>query len=259
MPNRKYVDFHPEQSKTLRHPDYDYCHRFNRNILKSSISCFYWRTCVMVKLKHFKAKNVKTLRFNIVWLCDRNKKERRKKKQEGKPLLFSSRGHGGASAIMQQRWGELLQSKFLFVRGDNLQLGNRPFYVPPSPVIGCHWSCVRGETSSWLFSWFPRRFFSHCILSLWRSNRCATVGFLLKKKKKKKNRNRIRLITRTIGARFFGGHRDARSAGWQEERFNFSTDLTSSCKQQQQQQRQKQKQMQISSQLYPPQKNVPQK
>lgn len=53
----------------------------------------------------------------------------------------------GAAAILRRAdaWRELLQSKFpFFVCEDNLQLGNRAFYVPPSPVIGCHWSCVRG-------------------------------------------------------------------------------------------------------------------
>lgn len=90
----------------------------------------------------------------------------------------------GAAAILRRAdaWRELLQSKFpFFVCEDNLQLGNRAFYVPPSPVIGCHWSCVRGgETSSWLFSWFPRPFFSlspsppqpHSH-STWRPNRHA--------------------------------------------------------------------------------------
>lgn len=89
-----------------------------------------------------------------------------------KALVFLQRSY------YAQRWGELLQSKFLFLWEDNLQLGNRPFYVPPSPVIGCHWSCVRGKRLHGSFPDFPGDFFSHCILRLWRSNRCATVGFL---------------------------------------------------------------------------------
>lgn len=43
---------------------------------------------------------------------------------------------------------ELLQSKFLFFSlfcgGTIYNLVINLFYVPPSPVIGCHWSCVRG-------------------------------------------------------------------------------------------------------------------
>lgn len=73
---------------------------------------------------------------------------------------------------------ELLLSKFLFLWGDNLQLSNKPFLCAS---IACHWMplvmCER-ETSSWLFSWFPRRLSPRCTLSLWRSNRCATVSFL---------------------------------------------------------------------------------
>lgn len=47
-----------------------------------------------------------------------------------------------------------------FVCEDNLQLGNRAFYVPPSPVIGCHWSCVRGgKRLHGSFPDFPGHFF----------------------------------------------------------------------------------------------------
>ena len=93
-----------------------------------------------------------------------------------------SRGHGGASAIMRKD-GEHCCSRNSFLWEDNLQLGNRPFYVPPSPVIGCHWSCVRGKRLHGSFPDFPGDSFSHCILRLCCSNRCATVGFLIKKEK----------------------------------------------------------------------------
>lgn len=56
-----------------------------------------------------------------------------------------------------QRWVELQQSKFLFVRGQ-FTTCNRLFYVPPSPVIGCHWSCVRGKRLHGSFLDFPGDF-----------------------------------------------------------------------------------------------------
>ena len=87
------------------------------------------------------------------------------------------------------------------------------FYVPPSPVIGCHWSCVRGKRLHGSFSDFPGDFFSHCILRLWCSNRYATVVFLWKKQKLP--------VIRSINVSPHSPHSAARSPGWQEERFNF--------------------------------------
>lgn len=52
-----------------------------------------------------------------------------------------------------------VQIPFFVCEEDNLQLGNRAFYVPPSPVIGCHWSCVRGgKRLHGSFPDFPGRF-----------------------------------------------------------------------------------------------------
>lgn len=96
------------------------------------------------------------------------------------PILLLSRCHGGASSIMRRRDGENCCSRNSFLWEDNLQLGNRPFYVPPSPVIGCHWSCVRGKRLHGSFPDFPGDVFfslpplhSH---SIWRSNRHATLS-----------------------------------------------------------------------------------
>lgn len=51
-----------------------------------------------------------------------------------------------------------VQSRFLCE--DNLQLCNRAFYAPPSPVIGCHRSCVRwGGRLHGSFPDFPGDFF----------------------------------------------------------------------------------------------------
>lgn len=99
--------------------------------------------------------------------------------------VFSSKEHGGTPAIMRKD-GENCCSRNSFLWEDNLQLGNRPFYVPPSPVIGCHWSCVRGKRLHGPFPDFPGDF-SHCILRLWSSNQYATLGF-------KKNVPLIRFI-----------------------------------------------------------------
>lgn len=88
----------------------------------------------------------------------------------------------GAAAILRRADAlrELLQSKFLFCvcEEDNLQLGNRAFYVPPSPVIGCHWSCVRGgKRLHGSFPDFPGHFFPLSLFSpqphshsTWRPN-----------------------------------------------------------------------------------------
>lgn len=53
---------------------------------------------------------------------------------------------------------ELLQSKFLFCGGTIYNLVINLFYVPPSPVIGCHWSCVRGKRLHGSFPDFPGDF-----------------------------------------------------------------------------------------------------
>lgn len=61
---------------------------------------------------------------------------------------------------------ELLQSKFLFCGGTIYNLVINLFYVPPSPVIGCHWSCVRGKRLHGSFPDFPGDF-SPAALSLY--------------------------------------------------------------------------------------------
>ena len=56
------------------------------------------------------------------------------------------------------------------------------FYVRLSTVIGCHWSCVRGERFHGPFPDFPCDF-PHCILSLWRPNQQSmSLSAVLKKK-----------------------------------------------------------------------------
>lgn len=76
-----------------------------------------------------------------------------------------------------------VQSRFLCE--DNLQLCNRAFYAPPSPVIGCHRSCVRwGGRLHGSFPDFPGDFFSLPLSpqlhshSIWRPNRHADQLFL---------------------------------------------------------------------------------
>lgn len=57
---------------------------------------------------------------------------------------------------------ELLQSKFFFFPffcgGKIYNLVINLFYVPLSPVIGCHWSCVRGKRLHGSFPDFPGDF-----------------------------------------------------------------------------------------------------
>lgn len=74
----------------------------------------FYKFCIMLKLKHLKVTVQLlcwTVRYNIWWLSDRNRKQ-----GVENPLVFS-RGHGGGFCYYAQRWGELLQSRFLFVRG----------------------------------------------------------------------------------------------------------------------------------------------
>ncbi len=124
----------------------------------------YKRVCIMMELKHCKPRrSLEPKEIFSGWLMET--------KGEGE--------HGGASAIMRKD-GQNCCSRNSFLWEDNLQLGNRPFYVPPSPVIGCHWSCVRGKRLHGSFPDFPGEFFSHCILRLWRSKQYATVDSLKK-------------------------------------------------------------------------------
>lgn len=90
----------------------------------------------------------------LQWQKEKAGEEEKKKK---KPSPFSPDDMEGASAIMRKD-GENCCSRNSFLWEDNLQLGNRPFYVPPSPVIGCHWSCVRGKRLHGSFPDFPGDF-----------------------------------------------------------------------------------------------------
>lgn len=119
------------------------------------------------------------MHFNILWLSDRKKQQgRKKKKKPQRTLSVFSRWHIEGLLLLCAKMGRIAAVEIPFLWEDNLQLGNRPFYVPPSPVIGCHWSCVRGKRLHGSFPDFPGDFFPHCTLSLWRSNWHATVGFL---------------------------------------------------------------------------------
>lgn len=62
------------------------------------------------------------------------------------------------SGVRRMGDGESCCRQNSFFWEDNLQLGNRGFYVPPSPVIGCHWSCVRGKRLHGPFPDFPGDF-----------------------------------------------------------------------------------------------------
>ena len=186
----------------------------------------------------------------------KKKRERKRRKKNGgkAPLVFLQRTWRGFCHYAAEM-GRIAAVEIPFCAGGTIYNSVIDLFMClhrlSLDATGHVWEANRLHGS---FPDFPGDFFPTAFWVYGVQTDAPRSAFFKKKerKKKEKERNRIRLIKRAIGARFFsGGHSDARSAGWQEERFNFSTDLTSSCRQQQQHQRQKQKQKQISSQLYP--------
>lgn len=78
-----------------------------------------------------------------------------------------------------RRWGDCC-SRNSFLCEENLQLGNKPFYASPSPVIGCHWSCVRGKRLHGSFPDFPGDFFFlpplHFVSMAYKPLRCSRLS-----------------------------------------------------------------------------------
>lgn len=95
------------------------------------------------------------MHFNILWW----KETAGEGGKTPKTLLVFSRWHIEGLLLLCAKMGRIAAVEIPFLWEDNLQLGNRPFYVPPSPVIGCHWSCVRGKRLHGSFPDFPGDFF----------------------------------------------------------------------------------------------------
>lgn len=111
------------------------------------------------------------------------------------------------SGVRRMGDGESCCRQNSFFWEDNLQLGNRGFYVPPSPVIGCHWSCVRGKRLHGPFPDFPGDFppTAFCVYGV----KTKTPRLAILKKKKKSTF--IRFIKVSSNRRTFAALRQSRS------------------------------------------------
>lgn len=149
-------------------------------------------------------------------VTERKSRGGRKKKN---PSRFSPDDMEGASAIMRKD-GENCCSRNSFLWEDNLQLGNRPFYVPPSPVIGCHWSCVRGKRLHGSFPDFPGDFSPPTALRVYGVQTDTPRSAFLKSYSTPNH-----LIASYLR------HCASHSPGCREECFSLTPRLTSSCTQ----------------------------